>query len=320
MADDLAVHQWLDDNNDNLRELDLYQNILENSENLGDFKQFDVDAEWNAFSSANINIEEDVIDAAPLKTEAKVIQLPSSAKAEANQKKAASINANQEVTKPVIKNTIPKRKNLLAPISVAASLLLLLGSYFMFFNGEEIEAPLVYKVVTTTDTPQSVTLEDGTVIELHANSELTYPESFSGLEERDIQLVGSGKFKVVKNPTLPLIVGAGETEVKVLGTTFVIDMVDQESVEVENIEGLIKFYEAGNEENGHLLTEGQKMIHSEGGFTDTTEEEEPLVPMKGHTISYILNHLELISDGRSTLVLILSTINLNVLKLISSKI
>lgn len=306
ISDDLSVHNWLESNQDNLRELDIYENIWNNTDQLKDFKVFDVDSEWQSFVaindiSADTNVSNDTLSQpvpAP-KKEAKVIQLDS--------KKVIAPEIEVEDEKSTVIETpqiavTSKKRSYILPLSIAASLLLLVGSYFTIFSGQDMPTPepqLVYQVITTTDTPQTVTLEDGTIISLKENSELKYPESFAGLEERNIELNGSGTFKVTRNPDIPLVVEAGNTEVKVLGTTFVIDMGTEEEIEVENIEGIIKFYEAGNEENGHLLTEGQKMVHSGEGFTDITEEEiEEVKPLKGHTISHILNHLNLVSDGK----------------------
>lgn len=325
IAEDVAMNQWLESHNDNLRELEVYENILKNSEELSSFRSFDVNAEWQSFVANNDLFDTVTTEAATSPTidtqdsidsvdnavrEAKVIQLDTAiaattAAAQTSSKKEAVKTSNNSIDEQtplsLIKN---KRKNRVLPFSIAASFLLLIGSYFILNNAETLpEAPaIVYKTITTQDQSQTITLEDGTTVDIGENSKFTYPESFAGLEERNVKLDGSGLFKVVKNTESPMIIEAGKTEVKVLGTTFKVAMDSEEDIEVENIEGLIKFYEAGNEENGHLLTQGQKMARSEEGFTDTTEEEIPYKPLKGHTISKILNQLNLVSDGRITTV------------------
>jgi transmembrane sensor len=64
-----------------------------------------------------------------------------------------------------------------------------------------------------------VTLEDGTVVWLNAQSQLYYPESFEG-NERRVKLVGEAFFEVAKNPDKPFYVETDKQIVRVYGTKF----------------------------------------------------------------------------------------------------
>ncbi len=64
-----------------------------------------------------------------------------------------------------------------------------------------------------------VTLEDGTVVWLNAQSQLYYPDSFSG-NERRVKLVGEAFFEVTKNPDKPFYVETDKQTVRVYGTKF----------------------------------------------------------------------------------------------------
>jgi len=64
-----------------------------------------------------------------------------------------------------------------------------------------------------------LTLQDGTVVWLNAQSTLTYPARFSG-KERRVSLVGEAFFEVAKNKRKPFIVETQHIKLKVLGTQF----------------------------------------------------------------------------------------------------
>lgn len=64
-----------------------------------------------------------------------------------------------------------------------------------------------------------LTLQDGTVVWLNAQSTLTYPSHFIG-DERRVSIVGEGYFNVAKNKEKPFIVSTADMDMKVLGTEF----------------------------------------------------------------------------------------------------
>src|SRR3546814_4685339 len=66
---------------------------------------------------------------------------------------------------------------------------------------------------------QFITLADGTFIVLNPSSTLRYNADF-GTHNRTISLAGEAYFEVAKNAALPLVVHAGQLQVRVVGTTF----------------------------------------------------------------------------------------------------
>lgn len=65
----------------------------------------------------------------------------------------------------------------------------------------------------------SLTLADGTVIRLNADSRLQYPSEFSG-DSRIVYLEGEAFFNVAKDKTKPFIVKTKKLDVEVTGTSF----------------------------------------------------------------------------------------------------
>jgi transmembrane sensor len=86
----------------------------------------------------------------------------------------------------------------------------------------------VFNTLATTRGKQfRVTLPDGTRVWLDAASSLHYPTAFTG-KERKVSVSGEAYFEVVKDPSMPFMVTAGNMEVRVLGTDFNINAYSDE--------------------------------------------------------------------------------------------
>lgn len=65
-----------------------------------------------------------------------------------------------------------------------------------------------------------ITLSDGTVVFLNAQTELRFPESFASGQERIVYLSGEAYFTVARDTARPFVVISGDMNVRVLGTEF----------------------------------------------------------------------------------------------------
>ncbi|KAA0991147.1 FecR family protein [Dyadobacter aurulentus] len=116
----------------------------------------------------------------------------------------------------------------------------------------------------TSDQPQKVTLEDGSIVTLKKNSSLSYPGHF-GERNRQVYLHGEAFFQIKKNIAKPFIVHSGDLVTKVLGTSFNIKSYDKSaSVEVRVKTGRVSVYEGtesqSSTKNGVILTPNQKIV------------------------------------------------------------
>ncbi len=87
----------------------------------------------------------------------------------------------------------------------------------------------------------SVTLQDGTVVNLNSASELRYPVQFAG-PERKVFLTGEAYFQVAKDKEHPFVVVTGEAKIEALGTSFNVYSYQEENrIETTLVEGAVRF-------------------------------------------------------------------------------
>jgi transmembrane sensor len=136
-------------------------------------------------------------------------------------------------------------------------------------NGELVKEPgvvisktadgqLIYKVTegrrssktkktayNTIETPRGgqhqVLLPDGTRVWLNAASSIRFPEIFSNVDVRNVELKGEAYFEVAKDKKHPFIVKTERQQVEVLGTHFNVNSYSDEQKSVTTLlEGLVK--------------------------------------------------------------------------------
>ena len=142
-------------------------------------------------------------------------------------------------------------------LKYAASITIILGLSYFGYN---------YFSKTTINTgiteTKEISLPDGSQVTLNANSKLIYQRSFNK-SDRQVSLKGEAFFNVKKDALKPFVVKAGNTEVKVLGTSFnVREFGNTKKVEVTVSEGTVSVYEMGNEQKKVIITKGEKAIYN----------------------------------------------------------
>ncbi|MDE6403713.1 MAG: FecR family protein, partial [Muribaculaceae bacterium] len=86
-----------------------------------------------------------------------------------------------------------------------------------YVSTETITTFDTHLVSTPRGKDYKITLEDGTVVWLNAESSLQYPSRFTGTT-RHVHLKGEAYFKVAKNPDRQFIITTDRMDVRVLGT------------------------------------------------------------------------------------------------------
>lgn len=107
----------------------------------------------------------------------------------------------------------------------AAAILVVAVGLFAFWlanNGQTGQTFEENKKITKVAEPgekKTLTLSDGTVIQLNADSRITFPEKFSKTE-REVFLTGEAFFEVAEDSSRRFVVHTGELTTTVLGTSF----------------------------------------------------------------------------------------------------
>ena len=124
--------------------------------------------------------------------------------------------------------------------AVAASFAIMVGASLLFVLTRP--EPEINYLTKSTDRGQkaTITLSDGSTVRLNAESSITYPESFTTLNSRDIVLIGEAFFDVERNPEKPFKIKSGDVLTTVLGTSFNINAYDSSEVCVALVSGKVK--------------------------------------------------------------------------------
>ena len=151
-------------------------------------------------------------------------------------------------------------------MAVAASLLLVVGLSWQFILKKQktsiiSAATVAVKKNIFNNTPQkmTLTLSDGSAVELSPNSTLSYPENFNSLK-RDVILNGEANFNVAKDVAKPFSVYSNSVLITVLGTRFT-----------------VKSYEANNATKV-ILNEGRVMVKISNASSQDNKNEYYLTP------------------------------------------
>ena len=102
--------------------------------------------------------------------------------------------------------------------SAAAALLILAASSLYLLSLRETPQDLIQQYIPTAQT-QTLTLPDGSKVQLNSQSTLLYPSQFNG-KNRSVFLLGEANFKVTPDKKHPFIVKTNDLQVTVLGTEF----------------------------------------------------------------------------------------------------
>jgi ferric-dicitrate binding protein FerR (iron transport regulator) len=145
--------------------------------------------------------------------------------------KANGINVKHALNKVSQRINLPKESKLkqLSSIKyfvrIAAIFILGIFTWFVInnFNSKII--------VNSGNNLMQISLSDGSVIDLNKHTQIIYPKTFKGTS-REIRLKGEAFFSIARNPSKPFIIHTSKTNIKVLGTSFNVNSIDNGDVEV----------------------------------------------------------------------------------------
>lgn len=141
--------------------------------------------------------------------------------------------ASFESAAPLDSKTIPRRRVMQAGGAIAAAALIGAGGAWQFLRHRG-------RFVTGKGETKVVALQDGSVVTLNTASEIQVSYSDA---VRAVELVrGEALFDVAKNKARPFVVAAGDTNVRVVGTSFSVRRIDTAPIQVLVREGTVEVF------------------------------------------------------------------------------
>lgn len=145
--------------------------------------------------------------------------------------------------------------------AAAAAVMLLAAATWWQMPARNTAGPAVAEEVhAEKGTRSRVTLPDGSVVWLNADSRLTYNNDFNSAL-REVYLEGEAYFDVVKNSQKPFIIHTSRMNIKVLGTTFNVRAYPNErTAETALIRGSVEVSAQGQEMRPVILKPNEKLV------------------------------------------------------------
>jgi len=166
-----------------------------------------------------------------------------------------------QIDSPVKVIQLNQKKSLISSshsiwLAAAAVVILLISTvqlYYYFSKPSNI-------TVTAQASNIEQILPDGSVVSLHAGSQITYPSAFDS-KTRKVELKGEAYFEVAHDKTKPFIVASGDARVEVLGTKFNVNtLTSAGTMEVILTSGKVSVFYSRNPQENVLLSPGEKAV------------------------------------------------------------
>lgn len=142
----------------------------------------------------------------------------------------------------------------------------------VYNDGERIaEASQTITLTTPRGGHYEATLPDGSKVWLNAASSIRFPSKFNSTD-RTVIVTGEVFLEVAKNQQAPFSVTAGNTNVRVLGTSFNINAYDNEPVvKTTLVDGSVRVGPDGAQSGAMVLRPGQQAISAGNGAVNSVE-------------------------------------------------
>jgi transmembrane sensor len=170
-------------------------------------------------------------------------------------------------------------------------------------GGKLVYRPVPYPQPSNTsrmnilETPKGgqyrVTLPDGTLVYLNAESQLKYPSSFKNLSERKVQLAGEAFFEVKHDSAHPFIVETAKQTIKDIGTSFeVLSYRDEPTTKTTLVNGSVSVSSAApvtTKSENTILKPGQEASIDINGELTVAPVDTAIAVAWRHDIFYFKN-------------------------------
>ncbi len=193
----------------------------------------------------------------------------------------------RESEKYLIQKRMKVRRLVYEGIAVAAVFCIafflgtILNRHRNIINPVQSVIALYNEIKTPLGAKSEITLNDGTEIMLNAGSSIKYGSDYN-LHNRDLVLEGEAYFKVARNIDLPLVVNAGNINIKATGTEFNVKAYSDDGIiETTLVDGEVEISQKGNNDKNRILVlePNQKAIYACRSDQLTLEKIKEIEPL-----------------------------------------
>ncbi len=134
-----------------------------------------------------------------------------------------------------------------------------------------------------------ITLADGTLVKLNADSRLRYAQDYGQGEKRSVFLEGEAFFEVTRDTLRPFQVFTGPVETTVLGTSFNINAYDpKESVTVSVVTGKVQVQQTQAPPSSVYLVPDEQVVftRTDGGLYKSSFNHQKVLSWKEGTLYF----------------------------------
>ena len=134
-----------------------------------------------------------------------------------------------------------KKKSLWYKVAAVLALAVLssLPLYYMWQQGSSQETTQALTYATSGRQRSTITLADGSTVQLNTNSQLICPPAFNG-DTREVTLRGEAFFTIIRDTNKPFLVKTAHLTTQVLGTSFNIKAFPEQPTAVTVASGKVK--------------------------------------------------------------------------------
>ncbi len=152
---------------------------------------------------------------------------------------------HQRLSKEPMPAPRPRWRNPVLRVAATLVFLLVAGAVIRYFI--IADQPGLLEVVNARQSQEVHRLPDGSLVRLSPGATLTYPDNLNDLPLREVSVTGTGYFAVTSRPEQPFVVHTEVTDIRVLGTRFlVVEETSTARTIVEVEEGKVAFNERGS--------------------------------------------------------------------------
>ncbi|MEO6733451.1 MAG: FecR domain-containing protein [Ferruginibacter sp.] len=174
----------------------------------------------------------------------------------------------------------------------AASVLLLIGGLY-FYTGNT--APR--KMIAAAKENLVVILPDNSNVFLRKGSSISFPVNFDK-DMRSVELSGEAYFEVRRNELQPFIISTANSNVKVLGTSFLVRSKEDRD-EIVVVTGKVNVADKEKEANQVMLAAGQKAVFLNKVFHQSLVKDSNFISWKNGLLIFKNNSLAKVLDDLS---------------------